>query len=265
MKYCKRCKATAANHWLFCTKCGYYIGDDLGETETEYECDKCGIKFFGGVFCPSCGSNVTDGENFLFGENAIDHKDLKAGMQVSIGSYPFHYYDEKLPIEWIILAREPGKALLISKYAVEGRRYHEASGCIWEHSEMREWLNTRFADDAFTNEEYGHIATTVQNDGINPPCEDKVFLLSESEFFKYISSSPLGSRIESLGGCRPTEYAQRNGARRGGMGTCQWWLRKNCKNEYDGKCIDRVNKIKPYTQTTIKSGVRPVIWVKLDN
>lgn len=264
MKYCSKCKASAANHWSYCTKCGCYIGNDIGETDTEYECDKCKVSFFGGTFCPSCGTNVLDARNFLFGENAVDHKNLKVGMQVSIGSYFFHFRNNKIPLEWIILAKETGKVLLISKYAVDGRRYNGPTGCTWENSEIRDWLHTKFLDAAFTEEEKESIILTTQKCYGSPDCEDKIFLLSEAEFDFYISSTPLVKEVKHLACCYPTEYAELGGAKKGGRGTCQWWLRKNCKNEYDAVFINRNNFREKHVQPNIKMGIRPVIWVKTD-
>jgi len=265
MKYCKRCQASAANSWLFCVKCGCYIGNDTGEEEIEYRCEACGVKFFGGVFCPCCGSNVTDGKALLFGEGRIDAEQIKVGMQVSMGSYPFRKFDEKVPIEWIVLERTENKALLISKYALDGHRYHGASACTWEQSEMREWIHTRFADNAFTKEEYAHIATTVQTKNGKISCEDKIFLLSESEYCNYIEYRSAAMGNPYLAGCYPTEYAALGGAKRGGMGTCQCWLRKDCANEYDGVYITRASKRDRWMRVNLKMGVRPAMWVLLND
>ncbi len=264
MKYCERCKASAANNWLFCVKCGCYIGNDTGDDEIEYQCKKCGVSFFGGEYCPLCGSNATDGANPLFGEGKVDAEGVQVGMQVSFGSYPFRDPDEPVPIEWIVLDRIEDKVLLLSKYALDGHRYHGASACTWEECEMREWLLTRFADKAFTKEEYAQIANVAREERGEILFEDKIFLLNDDEFCRYIEFSHLGEENQYLKNCYPTEYASHSGAKRGGRGTCQWWLRKDCRNEYDGKYVTRVNKRQRYMDVTLKMGVRPAMWVKLN-
>ena len=263
MKYCTICKASAANHWSFCTKCGCYIGNDTGEPETEYQCAKCKTKFFGGMYCPCCGTNVTDAENFLFGKKAIDHNSLKIGMQVSFGTYYFRNLFDKAPIEWIVIAKEPDKILLISKYAIDCQRYHDATGCTWETSEIREYLHTEFAPSAFTKNEYTRIASTVQSNRNGSFCEDKIFLLNSDEFGFLIADSSLVHH--NIDFCYPTQYAENRGAKRGGRGTCQWWLRKNCTHKQDATLINRANKREKWIHTNIKAGVRPAIWVKIDS
>lgn len=263
MKYCTRCQASAANNWLFCVKCGCYIGNDAGDDEIQYRCKKCDVVFYGGEFCPYCGTNVTDGVSSLFGENRIDPSKIEVGMQISFGKYHFREFDELDPIEWIVLDKKEDSVLLLSKYALDGHRYHAPTDCTWEECEVREWLHTKFMDKAFTKEEYVQIESVPREANGKVLYEDKVFLLDDSEFGKYIEFNKEAKENKYLMNCYPTEYANLCGAKRGGNGTCQWWLRKEYTQAWFKKWVNRVGQRERSLNHVAKMGVRPAIWVYL--
>ena len=98
-------------------------------------------------------------------------------------------------VEWRVLDRQDGRALILSEYLLGGREYHYRLGMAvtWENSDIRSWLNNEFYNYFFTDEERERIIeTTVINDdspfrtisGGNDTI-DKIFLLSLTEIMKY--------------------------------------------------------------------------------
>ena len=81
---------------------------------------------------------------------------LKGGQKVALGSFPQSDATgaKKDPVEWIVLAVEDGKALLISEKGLDCRMYHgDNTTMTWENCDLRKWLNGEFFQDAFTAEE----------------------------------------------------------------------------------------------------------------
>jgi len=159
-------------------------------------------------------------------------EELKA---VSVGDYiKFGNYEQdnntengKEEIEWLVLEVKDGKALVISKYALDCQPYNTSSKVTWETCALRKWLNNNFLGSAFTADEKAMIPTVMVSADKNPDystnpgnaTQDQVFLLSITEANKYFSS-------DSARQCKPTDYAVANGAYvYSGDGTCWWWLR----------------------------------------
>ena len=92
------------------------------------------------------------------------------------------------PIEWIVLEKNGDSLLLISKYALECRPFHDVNEEVtWETCSLRSWLNDTFYYTAFTEEEQAAILLTTlppYTDGA-PETQDKVFILSYQEIDKY--------------------------------------------------------------------------------
>ena len=143
---------------------------------------------------------------------------------VIFGSYPQSDANgnTKDPIEWIVLDRQGNKALLLSKYVLDVKPYNEIRQDItWENCTLRQWLNSTFLNTAFSNDEQNCIQVTdvinkglpsyttpmakqlerdygiVNQGGHYPPIpggnntNDKLFILSQSEFEKYFTRSAL--------------------------------------------------------------------------
>ena len=175
-------------------------------------------------------------------------------------------------IEWIVLDKKSnGDTLVISKDALEGLPYNKVFQVTmtWEECTLREWLNTDFYNEAFTDSEKAQILVTKNTNPKNEKTgveggndtEEKVFLLSLEEADAYFDSDE--ARI-----CHPSAYAKGKGLEAGEKtvmeGNCRWWLRSpgdfssdaarifedGSLNENGGD-IDRENS----------NGVRPVMWI----
>lgn len=171
----------------------------------------------------------------------------------------------KEEIEWICLKKENDKALLISKYCLDGQPYNNDFIEInWESSSLRNWLNSTFYEEAFSDDEQSIIVTTEFLNSGEDNTVDKVSLLSVDEVNEYFYSTD--ERIANL-----TDYAvveiERNATSRFSDGWSEgWWLRSMGEKFQDcamhvgenGYVFSRVG-----ANVDVSQGVRPIIWVNL--
>ena len=156
--------------------------------------------------------------------------DVQVGGYVTFGSYEQDndLSNGKEDIEWLVLAREDNKALLISRYALDVQPYSQhITEVPWENSFMRQWLNDTFLNEAFSSEEQNSIITSTVTADENHYHQlsqgndtmDKVFILSVTEANNYFSSN-------SERQCQGTAYCHAQGAPKSkDTGNCWWWLR----------------------------------------
>lgn len=159
------------------------------------------------------------------------------------------------PIEWIVLEKGNGKALLLSKYILTNHVYNDESVDVtWENCTLRKWLNSEYINTLFSKKEQGSILTTdvINNDnaryGTNGGnnTKDKLFLLSIDEVNKYFSTDN-----------------QRVATYKGGSAYIYWCLRSPGRSQkyaayvyFDGALDEDGN----YVSHGI--AVRPALWVK---
>lgn len=219
------------------------------------------LLFIGILFCTAA-----------FGENATN--ELSCGDSIYLGHYE---QDNQLengtePIEWVVLELSHGKALLISKYALDCQAYNnEKTEIAWENSSLRQWLNNEFYQNAFILDEQAAVSLTNVSNGDadgNPEwsafpsaeTEDRLFLLSYREASVYF---PTAEDRKATG----TEYARAHGAKflgitTIGFGETDWWLRSTGTVKTDAAFIGVVGDI--YTKAVSdKIGVRPALWLDL--
>ncbi|MBO5224224.1 MAG: toll/interleukin-1 receptor domain-containing protein [Clostridia bacterium] len=195
---------------------------------------------------------------------------LKVGDIYKFGKYCQSNGSTKEPIEWQVLAKEGNKALLISKYALDCKRYNETSKDVtWETCSLRKWLNSDFINSAFGDAEKAIIPTVTVSADKNPyyntnpgnATQDKVFLLSIPEANKYFSNSTARQ-------CKPTVYAKKNGAYvYEDNGNSPWWLRSP---GYGQDFVSHVSNdgvviIGGSSVTSDLIAVRPALWVNLES
>ena len=196
-------------------------------------------------------SEISEGDSIIFGTYEQDNN-------ASNG---------KEGIEWIVLAREDEKALLISKYALDCRKYNDKYYFVtWETCSLRSWLNDAFVKTAFTEKERSRIPTvTIKNDA-NPKYKteggrdtrDQIFLLSIEEADQYFSTDK--ERI-----CGLTEYAKAQGAYGSSQGKCWWWLRSPGNISLYAAIVNNVGSVRS-SGTDITYGndaVRPALWINM--
>lgn len=174
-------------------------------------------------------------------------------------------------IEWIVLARDGNRALLLSKYAIEWLPFNTRSDYdTWEDSYIRKWLNEDFYLSAFNASERERILS-VTNLNIDysedatdndKPTADRVFLLSLDEVKTYITSVDVRK-------AQPTKNIYGNGYLLDGK--VMWWLRSTCGFNSSLGAVsigfisyDGAIKEMP-AQSENEMGVRPAIWVEFDS
>lgn len=191
-------------------------------------------------------------------------------------SYYLGYFEQdnnanngKEPVEWIILDKEDSKLVLLSKYTLCTRRYHDTWTEIdWENATLRNWLNDEFVREVFNKEQQDRIIITSVKSNDNTEygvsggkdTKDRVFLLSMNEAKRYFNSNK--SRR-----CQATAYAIKNGAYVVSKDNenCVWTLRSPGEYREYIAYVDGKGKIN-YLGADVDNnagGVRPAIWIDL--
>lgn len=191
--------------------------------------------------------------------------DLSIGDEVEFGSHYVNGSNEKRSIIWEVLSVKGDKALIISKYALDARPYHNEQGDVtWEKSHIRKWLNEVFYNSVFSNREKAKIVavqlTTPDNrlhitKGGNDTV-DNVFLLSMEEAKYYFPTNE--KRI-----AMPTEYARLKNLLISKGNGCWWWLRSSGDSQSYAADVDYGGDVDSYGSSAFTSlnGVRPALWM----
>lgn len=194
----------------------------------------------------------------------------KPGDTVFLGTYEQdnNTSNGKEDIAWLVLEVKDGKALVVSKYALDCKQYNTSNTVVtWETCTLRKWLNNDFINAAFSSYEKAMIPTVMVSADKRPghsanpgnATQDQVFLLSITEANKYFNSN--GARQ-----CEPTDYAVANGSSESNSGNfCRWWLRSPGSTQDSaayvfsgGGVIESGNDVDIGT-----SAVRPAMWITM--
>ena len=206
----------------------------------------------------------------IYGEEVWNKvKSVNVGDTYRFGSYEQdnNKSNGQEDIEWLVLAKEGTKILVISKEALDCKPYNTScTDVTWETCTLRKWLNNDFINAAFSADERTMIPTVTVSADKNPDystnpgnaTQDQVFLLSITEVNKYFSS-------DSARQCKPTDYAVANGA--WDSGNCWWWLRSPGYTQYSaadvydgGYVIEGGNSV-----SSAYIAVRPALWIDLNS
>lgn len=163
-------------------------------------------------------------------------------------------------IEWLVLARENNKILVISDKVLDAKQYNNEINTTWEQCSLRKWLNDSFLNTAFSKKERALIQSTTVSADKNPKYStnpgnattDKVFLLSINEVYKYFNDFHARE-------CALTAYAKAHGA-------ALWWLRSP-GSSYSAAFVYPTGAL-VYNGESVKvsyGGVRPALWIDLDS
>ncbi len=235
-------------------------------------------------------SGYKDVDNLLETDENLKAAALEAkftvGNYVEFGTYPQTASGtDSTPIEWLVLARDGNKALLISRYGLDAQPYNTKQTEVtvtWEECTLRTWLNGTFMNKAFTaNEQTGILLTNVDNSssqgysgwstsgGNNT--QDKIFLLSYAEANQYLDvtyddSKNMKSRVT------PTAYAKKQGALTsydyktadGDESGWWWWLRSSGRIQSNAALVYFDGSLTYYYVTYGSACVRPALWVNIE-
>lgn len=205
------------------------------------------------------------------------------GNYVNFGTYPqTKAGNDATPIEWLVLARDGNKALLISRYGLDAQRYNkDTTSVTWETCTLRTWLNGTFYNKAFSSAEQAAILTTNVDNSKNQcysgwstngwkNTQDKVFLLSYAEANKYFgvtyyNSSNTKSRVA------PTAYAIAHGAwtsssdkTADSVNAGWWWLRSPGSDQRSAAYVFADGSLYDLSVGSDSASVRPALWVNIE-
>ncbi len=176
-------------------------------------------------------------------------KDSEVGDRITYGNYEQDGVIENgtEPIEWIVLAKEKNRVLVISNYVLDCQPYNASGNYTrWEGSSIKKWTNGTFVETAFTLQEQRSVL--------------EAFLLSGAEVSKYVR--PLDADIGIA-----TDYVLQNTNIINKKGTCRWWTRVIVEGEASARVVDFDGRSDDWgtsvERTTV--GVRPAMWISLEN
>mgnify|MGYP004582251085 CR=1 FL=1 len=208
-------------------------------------------------------------ENIKVIKNKEKLKNANVGSYITFGAYEQDNNNSngKEDVEWLVLAKEGSKVLVISKYALDCQQYNTSYADVtWETCTLRKWLNNYFINAAFSGYEKAMIPTVTVSADKNPnystnpgnATQDQVFLLSITEANKYFGS-------DSARQCKPTDYAVANGAWEINSGNCCWWLRSPGCTQHIAAVVDSgVVDEDRLGVNSYHDAVRPALWVNID-
>lgn len=228
---------------------------------------------------------LIEDDNIVAAKKALEAREAQftVGNYVTFGEYPQTTAGEDMtPIEWLVLARNGNKALLISRYGLDAQPYNIVyTDVTWENCTLRTWLNWTFYNKAFSSAEQSAILTTnVDNskkqcysgystDGGNNT-QDKVFLLSYAEANKYFgvtydNSSNTKSRVA------PTAYAIAHGGWTSSSNKTadstyagRWWLRSPGRRQSNAASVFADGSLLDLSVGSGSASVRPALWVNIE-
>lgn len=129
------------------------------------------------------------------------------------------------PIKWRVLQSENGEAFLLSDVILDKQIYNENDKYVtWEKSSLRAWLNKKFINRAFSDEEKEKINITEIINQDNPVYGteggnntfDKIFLLSLSEVSEQQDGEKYGFLDDEIRACGKSDFSKTGS---------WWWLR----------------------------------------
>lgn len=166
------------------------------------------------------------------------------------------------PIEWRVLSKEGGEALVVSSLLLDIHRYNEHYAGLkdghyannYKESEVRRWLNADFLDSALPFDSSYILTKTVDNSAAttnsatNPyACEDtqdKAFLLSYQDY----RNASYGFSDDASRECRTTDWTRARGAVSSSsseyLNNGCYWTRSpnsspNSNSSYSARYVDR--------------------------
>ena len=242
------------------------------------KCPECGreISSFAKA-CPNCGFPIEEYQEQRRGFIDIDNSqevflgqrnkaNINIGDFITLGTYPQGLYGELMPIKWQVLCVENNKALIISKFGLDCKRFNnEKLAVTWETCDLRKWLNNYFYNNAFSMAEKQDIILSNvtadenikynNNQGNNT--QDYVFVFSILEANKYFNSDVTRK-------CQGTTYCLSQLADYRD-GYCWWWLRsvgsdiRSTANVYPDGHISNSGD----GNDNVREAIRPAMWIKI--
>ena len=226
-------------------------------------------------------SNTVKGMTF---REAYKSSKFAVGNYVTFGHYPqTREGNDNTPIEWLVLAREDNKALLLSRYGLDAQPYNkEFRSITWEQCTLRAWLNGTFSNKAFTaQEQAGILLMNVDNSSSQGytrwstsggnKTNDKIFLLSYAEANKYLgvtfdNESNTKSRVSPTAyAIKQESYVDRHDKNADGEAAGWWWMRSPGSNQDNAALVSHDGSLSNLYVNNDIGCVRPALWVNLES
>lgn len=190
-------------------------------------------------------------------------------------------------IQWLVLDVEENRVLLLSRYGLAYKPYHEKMESVrWDSCTLRAWLNGEFFSNAFSESDQDAILLTEIDNSPEQAgkyfsyiqaknTKDKVFLLSGSE----IETIPAKAEVmrknemqEILTDFTPTQYALDHDNVKISGNSYYWWLRgvtksntnlATMKTAVQAQCVN-MGGANNAANVINCLGVHPAIWVYIE-
>jgi len=189
---------------------------------------------------------LSEAEQFIQGQDST-YQIGKSLVEYGVYEQDNNIENGKEPIQWIVfyIDEENNAMKLLSRYILDTKQFNDDTDrTSWEKSSLREWLNNEFYVEAFSEQEKsGLLDNTIDN-----VC---------------LSDMGIEGDLETAKG---TPYAIANGLDydENYGGNSPWW-RRNQKNESLWSVVTAGGTSRYAMSKTKGIGVRPVIWVDLDD
>lgn len=196
-------------------------------------------------------------ENAEKAGNSLDTFPVEVGSIIKLGHIPVR--EESM--EWQVLEVKEDRALLLSKYVMEYRPFHDRWGLVtWESSSLRRYLNKEFLETVFNEQERHALVKALVRADENPMCntdpgndtKDKVFLLSVVEAQKYFTVNHNRKCPHYLGSKEQNPRSS------------WWWLRSPGFNEANAASVGEDGSFQYSYVRDVRGGIRPAIWLKMN-
>ena len=162
-------------------------------------------------------------------------------------------------IEWIILEETNDSMLLISRYILDYVPFNDtviAESTDWSRSTLRNWLNNKFYNSAFSYEEQQRIMEIQVQDYhsdnmLGKISYDKVFILSKKQAFEYFEYDFERATVSTTYANKRTMFPEDS----------YWLINSHSSDLY--KCVinsDGRNENNP--RVNEDEGIRPVIVIQ---
>lgn len=198
--------------------------------------------------------------------------EIQIGDRFAFGRYAPAGETEKLPIVWMVLAKEPERMLVLAEKILDMQPFHSENEAVrWEDSSLRSWLNDAFLNAAFTAKEQERIwVPAVLEDPmgellwqmfgmetVTEAIQDQVFLLNGTDLDTWFPHEDLFYTGVSTVGTEPVEKAA-------GSDLC-WWLRSSMREYPMAYIVSPCDSVgASMIAPDNRNGVRPGMWIKLD-
>ena len=192
-------------------------------------------------------------------------KHLKFGMYPQKYNSTSREYETSL-VEWRILEQNDTTLLLLSENILDARSFDaDFNGASWENSDVRIWMNGKFLNDLFSNEEKRFLQYSLLYNDVHDTI-DQVFLLAAEDMMNenYGFPDDAGFSAERMAKCN--DYAKKKGCARY-QGKGMYWLRStgsSIKNAMNVGTSGYIYHLMEESVTSKAAGIRPAIRVRLD-